>query len=97
MSVNIESFIYYMEKVFFELGFEVKIIGDKQYRYLNYNNCYCKITYLERLSAFVIESADNIEDAINGILEDGDLYFLDVPEEKVLCQLHKDIQMYYIE
>ncbi len=35
-----------VERIFLELGFKNEIIGEKQYRYLVYNNCYCKITYL---------------------------------------------------
>lgn len=85
-----------MESIFLELGFERKAIGEKQYQYLVYNNCYCKITYIEDLGAFVIESADNINDAANGVLEDGDLYYLDISEEDILCQFRKDIVAYYM-
>ena len=66
-----------IENIFLQLGFRNKNIGKEQYRYLVYNECYCKITYLEELGAFVIESADNIKDALNGALEDGDLYYMD--------------------
>ena len=31
-----------VERIFLELGFKNEIIGEKQYRYLVYNNCYCK-------------------------------------------------------
>ena len=47
--------------------------------------------------AFVIECADNAEDASNGVLEDGDLYYLNIPEEEMLCKLRKDIVAYYME
>lgn len=86
-----------VENIFLELGFKNEIIGEKQYRYLVHNNCYCKITYLNSREAFVIECADNAEDAANGVLEDGDLYYLNIPEEETLCKLRKDIVAYYIE
>lgn len=50
-----------------------------------------------RREAFVIECADNVEDASNGVLEDGDLYYLNIPEEEMLCKLRKDIVTYYME
>ncbi len=59
------------QNILIELGFKIEFVGEKQYQYLVYNNCYCKITYLEKLNAFVIESADNLTDAMNGVLEDG--------------------------
>lgn len=62
-----------------------------------YNNCYCRITYLDSWEAFVIESVDNVEDATNGVIEDGDLYYLDIPEEEMLCKLRKDLVAYYME
>ena len=86
-----------VERIFLELGFKNEIIGEKQYRYLVHNNCYCKITYLNSMEAFVIECADNKKDASNGVLEDGDLYYLDIPEEEMLCKLRKDIVAYYME
>ena len=86
-----------VEMIFLELGFKNEIIGEKQYRYLVHNNCYCKITYLNSRKAFVIECADNVEDASNGVLEDGDLYYLNIPEEELLCKLRKDVVEYYME
>ena len=86
-----------VERIFLELGFKNEIIGEKEYCYLVYNSCYCKITYLNSWEAFVIEYADNVEDASNGVLEDGDLYYLTIPEEEILCKLRKDIVAYYME
>lgn len=86
-----------LEEIFLELGFEKMIIGEKQYEYLVYNNCYCRITYLQEWRAFVIESADCIEDAINGVLEDGDLYYTDILQENILSQFRSDIVAYYMD
>lgn len=86
-----------IEKIFFELGFKNEVVGEEKYQYWVYNNCYCKITYLEKLGAFVIESADDLSDAINGVLEDGDLYYTNIPEDVMLYQLRKDIAEYYMK
>ena len=86
-----------LEEIFLELGFEKMIIGEKQYEYLVYNNCYCRITYLQEWRAFVIESADCIEDALNGVLEDGDLYYTDILQENILSKFRSDIVAYYMD
>lgn len=93
--MNIDALINKIENIFIELGFNNEIIGEKRYKYLVYHNCYCKITYLEKLGAFVIESTDNIENALNGVLEDGDLYYM-ISEEDILCRLRRDIVAYYM-
>lgn len=95
--MDIESLKNRIKNIFIELGFRNEFVGEKQYQYLVYDNCYCKITYLEKLRAFVIESADNLIDAINGVLEDGDLYYMDIPEEDMLYQLRRDIVAYYMD
>lgn len=85
-----------MEKVFLDLGFKIEYVGEKKYKYMSYNSCYCRITYLKSLSACVIESADSLTDAVNGILEDGELYFLDGSEEEILSKLRQDLKNYYM-
>lgn len=95
--MNIDNLIKKMEKVFLDLGFQTEYIGEKKDKYMHYNNCYCKITYLKSLSACVIESADCLEDAVRGALEDGELYFLDSSEAEMLSKLHQDLKNYYME
>lgn len=95
--MDINNLISKIERIFIELGFQYKIVGEKQVKYLVYNNCYCRITYLEKLSAVVIESADNLTDATNNVLEDGDLYYLDSSVDDMLFQLKKDIAAYYMD
>lgn len=94
--MNINNLINKIENIFLELNFKYETIGEKKYRYLVYNSCYCKVTYLEKLEAFVIESADNIKDALNEVLEDGDLYYMNISEENLLCQLKRDIVTHYM-
>lgn len=82
-----------MKEVFINLGFESVTINDSEY--LRYKNCYCKVVFLRDWSAFVIESADNLQDAEIGVLEDGDLYYTDVSESELLSQLREDLIRYY--
>ena len=95
--MDIESIKNSIKNIFIELGFKNEFVGDNKYQYLVYNNCYCKITYLEKLRAFVIESADNLTDAMNGVLEDGDLYYMDISEDAMLHQLRRDVVAYYMD
>lgn len=83
-----------MEKLFINLGFSPIIINDV--KFMRYKECYCKITFLKDWSAFVIESADNIQDAKKGVLEDGDLYYTDISESELLNQLKSDLINYYM-
>jgi len=95
--MNIDNLIKKMEKVFLDLGFQTEYIGEKNEKYMHYNNCYCKISYLESLSACVIESADCLEDVVRGVLEDGELYLLDNSEAEILSKLRQDLKNYYME
>ena len=78
-----------MEEVFASLGFEQVLINDV--KFMKYKDYYCKITFLRDWSAFVIESADNIQDAEKGVLEDGDLYYTDISENILSNQLKSDL------
>lgn len=94
--MNINRIMQEIEGVFLELGFKNEIVGEKRFRYLVYNGCYCKITYLQSRKAFVIECADNEKDASEGVLEDGDWYYLDDSLENLLIKLRQDIVTYYM-
>lgn len=83
-----------IEEIFINLGFDVVIINET--KFMKYKECYCKITFLKDWSAFVIESADSVLDAENGILEDGDLYYTDVSEDELLNKLRDDLKKDYI-
>lgn len=83
-----------MEDVFINLGFNPVIING--IKFMRYKECYCKITFLKAWSAFVIESADNIQNAEKGILEDGDLYYMDEHENQLLDRLKSDLKKYYL-
>ena len=62
-------------------GFEWQIINDE--RYLVYRENFCQITYVHGLSAYVIEATNNRREAENGVLEDGELYPDDMPEQEL--------------
>ena len=84
-----------IESIFVDLGFKpVKIHNVK---FMKYKECYCQVTYLKDLSAVVIENADNISDAEKGVLEDGDLYYINIPEDDILNQIKSDLKNYYMD
>lgn len=84
-----------MEEVLKNLGFSSIDINGTEY--FIYNNCYCKLTFLNKLSAFVIESAGSYQDIQNGNIEDGDLYYyIDNSEDNILSQFQNDLINYYI-
>lgn len=92
--MDFEVILDKMEKLFINLGFSPIIINDL--KFMRYKECYCKITFLKDWSAIVIESADNIQDAKKGVLEDGDLYYTDISENELLSQLKLDLIRYYM-
>lgn len=85
-----------MEEVFINLGFETVIINNV--RCLKYKECYCKVTFIKEWSAFVVESADNIKDAENGVFEDSDVYDITehITENKLLDNLRDNLVRYYL-
>ena len=90
---KIKSTIKKMENVFLKAGFEWQIINDE--RYLVYRENFCQITYVHGLQAYVIEATNNRREAENGVLEDGELYPDDMPEQELLRILAEDIRELY--
>lgn len=85
-----------IENIFLTLGFKTEFVGEKQLRYLRYQDCFCKVTPLEQWNAFVIESANNVQDAEKQVLEDGEIYYMDTPETELLHQVEEDIKKFYM-
>ena len=84
-----------IENMFIHLGFTPVIINDV--KFMRFKECYCKMTFINDWSAFVIESADNIQDVRKGVLEDGDIYYMeDVTEDELLVQVRLDLLNYYM-
>ena len=90
---KIKSTIKKMENVFLKAGFEWQIINDE--RYLVYRENFCQITYVHGLSAYVIEATNDRREAENGVLEDGELYPDDMPEQELLRILAEDVRELY--
>lgn len=76
-----------------ELGFERMIPYAEIY---HYRGVYCKISYVEGLKAFVIESADNFDDAAKDLFEDSDLYPISLGEDELIKKLRYDLVNFYI-
>lgn len=61
--MNYKVILDKMEELFINLGFSPVIINGV--RFMRYKECYCKMTFMKEWSAFVIESADNIQTRLN--------------------------------
>lgn len=61
-----------LKDIFIKLGFINRIINDKEY--LVFQDTFCKISYIQSVGSFVIETADNYSDAEKGLLEDSDWF-----------------------
>ncbi len=64
-----------LKDIFIKLGFVNQIINDNEY--LVFHDTYCKISYIQSVGSFVIESADNYRDAQKGVLEDSDWFSIE--------------------
>lgn len=64
-----------LKDIFIKLGFANQIINDNEY--LVFHDTYCKISYIQSVGSFVIESADNYRDAQKGVLEDSDWFSIE--------------------
>ncbi len=92
--MDLERILCKMEEIMVKLEFEPVEVNC--IKYMRYHEHYCKITFIKDWSAFVIESADTIQDAEKGVLEDGDLYYMDIPEDALLEQFKADLIRDYI-
>lgn len=78
-----------IEQTFFTLGFNEEMVGGK--RCLVYGSTYCMLTYIDYFRAFVIEWAGSRGEAEKNMFEDGDLFFLEDPDETILRAVQKEI------
>ena len=86
-----------MEKVLEELGFEKTYIGDSKFYKNNNTGYYHDIVYVRGLQSYIIESAENYEEAKKSRLEDSDLYHITMGEEAILAKFRKDLIEYYLK
>ena len=83
-----------IEEVFQELNFDKLILnGDSL---MLHNGIYYKVTFVKGLKAYVIEFANNYDEAVNNVFEDGDIYPVSLGENELLSKLRDDLKKYYL-
>ena len=88
-----EKALLIIEKEFENYGFQLLSINDRAFWCLD--KCYCVITYLEGYSAFVIESTASRDDAEKGVLEDGELFFINrLSEDELIQKLRVELDFF---
>ena len=83
-----------IEELLLDLGFNRVMINSKQL--FQQGQSYYKITFIEQFDGFVIEYAENKQDAEKERFTDGDIYPLALGE-KLLDKLKHDLLELYME
>ena len=83
-----------IEQLLLDLGFSKVIINTKQL--FQQGKAYYKITFIKQFDGFVIEYAENKQDAEKEMFTDGDIYPLALGE-KLLGKIKSDLLESYIE
>lgn len=82
-----------IDNLFKELGYTRVIINGKEL--YCHGDSYYKFTYINDLKAYVIEYANNYDDAMNNVFEDGDIYPIDLGEFELIKKMRSDLINYY--
>ena len=82
-----------IEELFINLGFKKITINEKDF--FTYKDSYYKVTNVKDLNAFVIESAESIEDVKKNVFEDSDIYPISMGEN-LIEKLKEDLVKYYM-
>ena len=74
---------------------------DLTKRFLITKNCFytrkiLQITYISKLRTFVIEYANNFQDAKNNVFEDGDIFSIDLTEDQIIQEFREILIQYYL-
>ena len=85
-----------MERILLDYDFELYYINDEKVYLNKKTGHYHCITYVKGLKSYVIESADNFEEAQKNRFEDSDVYPIAMGEKDLLKAFRKDIEKYYI-
>lgn len=80
--------------VFEELGFDKTVLNNKEL-FLHKENYYI-ITYISKFRSFVIEYANNFQDAKNNVFEDGDIFSIDLTEDQIIQEFREILIQYYL-
>ena len=86
-----------MEKILEEMGFVKTYIGDSKFYKNNFTGCYHSIIYVSGLKSYIIESAENYEEAKKGRFEDSDIYHISMGEDEILAKFRGDLVKYYLD
>jgi len=78
-----------IDSILRESGFEVVIIDGKNV--YHHEGSYYKFTYINQFEGYVVEYADNYEDAKNNVFEDGDIYSIDLNENELAEKIKADL------
>jgi len=77
-----------------ELGLKKTIInGVGLY---SYNECYYKLTYIERYNSYVIEYANNYDEAVKNVFWDGEWYPISLGDA-LFDELRHDLVNFYMD
>ncbi|MDK8193131.1 hypothetical protein QP794_23875 [Paenibacillus sp. UMB7766-LJ446] len=83
-----------IDSLIHELNFErVTVNGISM---LHYNGSYYKISFIKGLNSYVIEFANNYDEAKKNLFEDGDVYPVSLGEDRLISELHHDLNKYYL-
>lgn len=83
-----------IDNLMFELGYK-KVNVNNTLNYLHYG-LYLKVSYIEGLKSYVIESACSSSEVERNLYEDSDLYPIALGENKLLETLRNDLNSFYI-
>lgn len=75
-----------------ELGFKKTIINEVAL--YSYDECYYKITYIERFNSYVIEYANSFDDAVKNVFWDGDWYSISLGDSLIDVLRHDLLSLY---
>jgi len=90
----IEEIHVKIEQLLSDLGFNRATINAKQL--FQQGQSYYKITFIEQFDGFIIEYAENKQEAEKELFADGDIYPLAL-REKLLSKLKSDLLEFYME
>lgn len=83
-----------MNNILLDLGLKKTVINGEDA--FSDGVSYIRATYLAWLPGFVLEFAENLDEANGNLFEDGDLYPLSMGKEKLLAAFEKDIRTHYL-
>jgi len=92
--MDIESIRERIYALLEELSFKKTIInGVGLY---SYDECYYKITYIKRYNSYVIEYANNYDEAVKNVFWDGDWYPISLGNA-LIDELRHDLVNFYMD